>query len=114
MIVSVTVAPEFNVRGKVAPATEKPAPETVAEETVTAVVPFDERMTDCVVDDPTTTVPKFSVVELSVSCGFDAATPVPDSVTIEVPPVVALLLIVILPVTAPAVFGAKVICAVSE
>jgi hypothetical protein len=78
-----------------------------AELTVTAAVPEDVSVTtnDFVV--PSLTLPKASVVALRVSCDV-VATPVPVSAIVEVVPEVALLVIVILPVTAPAVAGANV------
>ena len=54
----------FSVSGKVAPDIEKPL-DAVAELTVTAAVPVDESVTDCVVLEPTETLPKLRLVELS-------------------------------------------------
>ena len=113
-MVSVAAAPGFNEIGKLPPTMEKPVPVVEADETVTADVPVDESVTDVVVEDPTVTVPKLKLVAFSVRAGFGTAAPVPLSVTTELAPVVELLLIVNLPVTAPAVWGAKVTWTVSD
>jgi hypothetical protein len=68
-----------------------PAPLTVAEFTVTGVVPVEVRVKDCVVAVFTATLPKLKLPALTVSCGF-AAVPVPLSVTEVVLPLVELLL----------------------
>jgi hypothetical protein len=82
----------------------KPEPEIEAAFTVTAAAPVEVSVTDCVVEEFTVTLPKFSVVELTVSCGFDVV-PVPLNDTTAVLPVVALLLMVTLPVAEPAAVG---------
>jgi len=82
----------------------KPEPEIEAEFTVTGDVPVDESVTDCVVEEFTFTLPKLSVVEFTVSCGFDVV-PVPLNDTAAVLPVVELLLMVTLPVADPAAVG---------
>jgi hypothetical protein len=114
LIVTVAVLPGFNVTGKLPVTTEKPVPVTVPDETVTADVPVDDNVTDSVVEDPTATVPKLRLVALTASFGLAAAVPVPLSVTAAVVPVDELLPIVSLPVTAPAVLGAKSIWSVSD
>lgn len=50
--------------GKVAPDMEKPAPDSVAEFTVTATVPVDVSVTDCVAGVLSTTLPKDRLVTL--------------------------------------------------
>ena len=82
----------FSVTGKLPPRIIKPAPPITAEFTVTAVVPVDVSVNDCVIAVFTATLPKLTLAVLIVNCGF-AAVPVPPKVTKTVPPVVELLLI---------------------
>ena len=58
--------------GKVAPEIEKPAPVSVAELTVTAAVPVEDRVIDCEVGEFTLTFPKLRLDELTVSVGTAA------------------------------------------
>jgi hypothetical protein len=92
------------VNGKLPPTRVKPEPEVEAVFTVTGDVPDEVSVTDCVVVEFTVTLPKLSVVEFTVSCGFDVA-PVPLNDTTAVLPVVELLLIVRLPVADPVAVG---------
>ncbi len=62
----------MSVSGKLAPETEKPVPVSVAELTVTATVPVDDNVIVCVVAEPTATLPKLRVEELTVSVGIAA------------------------------------------
>jgi hypothetical protein len=64
---SVAVWFGFNVSGKLAPETEKPVPLTVAELTVTAVVPVELKVIDCVVAVFTDTLPKLRLEELTLN-----------------------------------------------
>jgi hypothetical protein len=82
----------------------KPEPEVEAEFTVRGDVPEEVRVTDCVVEEFTVTLPKLSVGELTVSCGFDVV-PDPLSDTTAVLPVVELLIIVRFPVADPVAAG---------
>ena len=82
--------------------------------TVTAEVPEEVSVKDCVAEELTLTLPKLSVVALRVNCGFAAAAPVPVNETTDVPPVVELLLMVRLPVTAPVAVGLNWICRVID
>ncbi len=82
----------------------KPVPVMEAEFTVRADVPEEVSVNDCVVEEFTATLPKLSVVALSVSVEF-AVVPVPLNDTTAVPPVVELLLIVRLPVADPVAVG---------
>ena len=59
-------SPGFKVRGNVSPETANPAPLTVAAFTVTADVPVDERISVCVANVPTSTLPKFMLPALRV------------------------------------------------
>jgi hypothetical protein len=52
----------FSVNGNVAPVTENPAPDTVAEFTVTDAVPVDVSVTGCVAGVSSTTLPKARLV----------------------------------------------------
>lgn len=79
----------------------------LAEFTVTADVPDDVNVTDCVVAVFTVTLPKLKFVALTVNCGFVAAMPVPLSVTAIVPPVDESLLMVSCPLADPVAVGAN-------
>ena len=82
----------------------KPAPAIDAEFTVSDDVPVEVSVTDFDVAEFTATLPKLSVVALSVNCEFPAV-PVPLNDTTAVLPVVELLLIVRFPVAAPLTVG---------
>ena len=58
--------------GKEAPETENPVPATVAALTVSAAVPVEERVSDCVVAVFTLTLPKFILKGLTLSVGTAA------------------------------------------
>jgi hypothetical protein len=62
----------FRVRGKVAPETVKPGPDTVAALTVTDAVPVEDKVRVCVVAVFTLTLPKDKLDELTLSVGTDA------------------------------------------
>ena len=109
---NVTVAVGFNVTGKLPPTIEKPAPEIEAEVTVTAAVPVEVSVNDCVADVFTVTLPKFRLAALTVSCGTSAAVPVPLRFTTDVLPVDELLPIVIVPLAAPVAVGRNCTCSV--
>lgn len=68
-IVSVAVCPLFNVSGKVAPETLKPAPRLTAEFTVTGAVPVDDKVMVCVVGVSTETLPKFTLDGFTLNVG---------------------------------------------
>lgn len=102
-MVNVAVDPEFSESGKVLPTMEKPVPVVEADEIVTADVPVDESVTVSVVEEPNATVPKLNEAALNVNLGLGVAVPVPLSETIDVALVAELLMIVNVPVTAPAV-----------
>ena len=86
----------------------KPVPVIAAEFTVTADVPVDDSVTDSVVGDPISTVPKLKLVTFRANFGFGTANPVPLSEITRFALVAELLMIVTLPLTAPAVVGANV------
>lgn len=88
-------------------------PETDAELTVTAAVPDDVSVNDCVPEEFTATLPKLSVVALNDNCGVvaAAAAPVPLKDTVFVLLLDELLLIVSFPVADPVFVGAN--CTVS-
>ena len=77
----------------------------LAELTVTAPVPLDVSVTVCVGLDPTATLPKLRLLVFTVS--FGDVVPVPLRLTVAVGFVDEVLLMVNVPVTAPAVFGAN-------
>ena len=99
--------------GKLPPTRVKPEPVIEAAFTVTADVPEEVSVNDCVVEEFTATLPKLSVVALSVSCEF-AVVPVPLNDTTAVLPVVELLLIVRLPVADPVAVGLNWTCRVID
>ncbi len=103
---SVTDCAGFNVRGKVAPETVKPVPPIVAELIISGAVPVEVTVSGSVEVDPTPTLPKLKLVELTDSCGVVAATPVLLRLTVAVALVEELLLTVSAPVTALVVMGA--------
>ncbi len=104
--VSVCACFGFSVTGKLPPTREKPVPETDPEFTVTADVPDDVTVSDCVAEEFTVTLPKLNEVALNVNCGF-AAVAVPLKDTVVVLPLAELLLIVRLPVSDPLAVGAN-------
>ena len=71
---SVAVWFGFNVIGKVTPETVKPLPLTAAALTVTAAVPVEDRITDCVAGVLRFTFPNATLVALMLS----VATPTPS------------------------------------
>ena len=91
--------------GKLLPTMVKAAPLMEAELTVTAEVPVDVKVTDCVVGEFTVTLPKLRLAVLTLSCGFAAAVPVPLRATAAVLPEAELLLMVTCPVDAPVAVG---------
>jgi len=93
------------VTGRLLPTIVKPTPLIEAELTVTAEVPVDVSVTDCVVGEFTVTLPKLRLAVLTVNCGFAAAVPVPLRATTAVLPEVELLLMVTCPVAAPVAVG---------
>jgi hypothetical protein len=95
----------FRVTGKLPPMIANPAPVIAAEFTVTADVPVEVNVNDCVVDVFTVTLPKLKLAALTVNCGASAAVLVPLRLTTVVAPVEELLLIVICPVAAPVTVG---------
>jgi len=101
---SVAVWDGFKVSGKLPPTMVKAAPLIEAELTVTAEVPVEVRVIDCVAVELTETLPKLRLEVLTVSCGF-AATPVPLRATTAVLPEVELLVMVSCPVAAPVAVG---------
>ena len=83
----------------------KPVPAIAAELTVTGEVPVEVSTRESDLAVFTVTLPKARLVELTVSCGFVAAAPVPLNAIVAVLPLVELLLTVTFPVAAPAVVG---------
>jgi hypothetical protein len=91
----------------------KPVPVIVAEVTVTAEVPVDASVNDCVAVVFTVTLPKLRLFEINVSCGFGVAVPVPLKAT-AVLPVDELLVIVSCPLALPVAMGANCTCNVID
>jgi hypothetical protein len=92
------VCPGVSVSGSVGPdESVKPVPATVAELTVTAVVPEEVRITSCVAGVFSSTLPNATLVALMLSAG-PAAAMVSVSVALPVPePLVALRVTVEVP-----------------
>ena len=90
-----TVSVGFRVAGRVPPTIVKPAPVMAAELTVTADVPVEVNVSDCVVAVFTVTSPKLRLAELTVNSGLSAGVLVPLRFTTVVAPVDESLLIVI-------------------
>ena len=93
---------------------EKPAPEIVAEFTVTGAVPVEVSVSDCIVVVFTVTLPKLRLPELNVNCGLGAAMLAPLSATSELLPVDELLLILNCPFAAPVAVGLNRTCSVND
>lgn len=66
---SVALLPGFRLRGKDAPETEKPVPDTLAELMVRALAPFEVTVSDLVDEEPAVTLPKSSDVALRARAG---------------------------------------------
>jgi hypothetical protein len=111
--VNVTACAGFSVAGRLPPTMENPAPEIVAELTVTGELPDELKVTASVVGVFTVTLPKFRLAALNVSCGFAAAIPEPVRDTCAVPFVADVLPIVICPIDDPAVAGSNCTCSVT-
>jgi hypothetical protein len=101
-----------SVAGNTPPTMVKPAPVIAAEFTVTADVPVEVRVRVRIFGVWRASLPKFKLEALTVNCGLAAAVPVPLRATWMVLPVVELLLMVRLPVAAPAVVGSNCTCRV--
>jgi len=106
--------PGFSIAGSVPAVMENPVPAIESELTVTAEEPVELRVSESSSGDPSDTLPKLRLVALSARMGFATAAPVPVTGTTAVAPVVELLLMVNVPVTAPAVVGAKLTDRVSD
>lgn len=89
-----------------APENVKPAPVKLAALTVTADVPVDVSVTDCVTAVPSESFPKLKPFVLKVSTGW-GEIPEPLRLTVEVLPLLALLEIVIEPLAVPVTVGWK-------
>ena len=66
--------PAAMVAGKVTPETVKPAPDTVAEFTVTEALPVDDMVTVCVADPPTETLLNDRLLVLNCNVGVEELT----------------------------------------
>jgi hypothetical protein len=101
------VVPAAIATGNVRPVTLNPDPVTFAAETVTEPVPVLVRVTVCVVLNPTTTLPKETLVGDALNEKVAAVVAVPDKVTAGAV-FDALLLAVNVPEKVPAAVGANV------
>ena len=95
----------FNVIGRLPATIVKATPLIAAELTVTAEVPVDVSVTDCVAGEFTVTLPKLKLAVLTDSCGSAATVPVPLRDTTVALPLVELLVMVSCPVAAPVAVG---------
>lgn len=66
------VSPGFKVIGNVAPEAANPVPDSVAAFTVTAEVPVDDKVTACVAEALTSTLPKSTLLALTVRIAVTA------------------------------------------
>jgi len=103
----VAVAAAFNVKGVVIPFTLKPAPLAAMLEICTEAVPVLLNVTCFVALPPVLTLPKLNEVGFACNCPNVADDPVPASATLIVGLAGSLLVIVKVPVAAPAVVGLK-------
>lgn len=85
--VSVEVCPGLRLMGNALPERENPAPVTLAEFRVTATVPVEERISDCVLDELTVTPPKLMLEAFTDSVGTAAFNC--SATFLEAPPAVA-------------------------
>ena len=83
----------------------KPVPAITAELTVTGEVPVEVSTRESALAVFTVTLPKARLVELTVSCGLAAASPVPFNATTIIPLMAELLPIRIFPLAAPMATG---------
>ena len=104
---SVAFSDAFSVTGAVTPLTLNPLPAALILVIWTAAVPVFVTVTFCVALLPTDTLEKLKLVGLAVNCPSIAVVPVPDKPIVAVGVFGSLLVIAMLPVTAPAVVGAK-------
>ena len=72
LMLNVADWPGVNVRGELIPDTVNPVPVIVAELIVTGAVPDDDKITDCVDELFTATLPKAMLLALRVSAGSAA------------------------------------------
>lgn len=100
------VVPAAIANGNVNPVTLNPDPVTLAAETVTEPVPVFERVTVCVVLNPTTTLPKETLVGDALNRKVAAVVAVPDRATVGAV-FDALLVVVNVPEKVPAAVGAN-------
>lgn len=105
----VTFCPAVNVFGRASPLIANPAPDTVADDTTRLAFPVFVRVTFCELDCPTVTLLKASADGFRENAG---CTPVAASEIASVG-LVALLMMVKVPETAPADCGANWICTVA-
>ena len=103
MTLNVMVCDGLNVTGVFAPLTVNPAPLAVMPEICTFELPVFVMVMPCVDEEPTVTLPKFTLVGLNESVCV-AATPVPLNASVPGDPA-ALLTSETLPLTEPAVAG---------
>jgi hypothetical protein len=104
----------FKVAGRFPPTIAKPTPVIVAELTVTGEVPVEVKVSDCVVEVFTVTLPKLRLAALTANCGLGAAVLVPLRVTCTVDPVDESLTIVIWPLADPVAVGRNCTCSVID
>ena len=102
--VSATEFPGVTVAGRAGPLMLKPVPVTVVCEMIKLAFPESLRVTVCVFDMPTGTLPNAILAGTTEICGF---TPTPLKATVKLG-LLALLVIVIVPVTVPMTVGVKV------
>jgi hypothetical protein len=108
--VSFTAMVGLRVTGNVRPEIVNPEPVMLALLMVTGALPVDVKVRTWVAEDWITILPKFRLVALIVSAGFEALAPVPLRDTVAVAFGDESLVTTKLPVAAPETVGVKVIC----
>src|ERR1700719_1141370 len=98
------LAPAATVRGAVSPDMLKPVPARVACEIARSAVPVFESFTVWLAEVFTVRVPKLTALRVTLIAGVDVVTPVPVRLMVR-GVLLALLLIEMLPETAPVVVG---------
>ena len=104
----------MRVVGRFAPTTAKLEFEIVAVFTITGAAPVELKVSVCIVDAPTITVPKLKLPVLNPKMGSGVVVPIPLSGSVIVLLELELLLIVSCPLAIPVAFGLNCTCRVSD
>lgn len=99
--------PGLSTAGNAGAEMENPAPETVREFTLSAVVPDEVSVRFLANVELSATLPNARLLALSVNCGAARAIPVPPRAMVVITPLAELLEIVIFPTASPVTVGPK-------